>query len=167
MTNNLKSQQGFTLIELLIYTALTAIIVGMFGAILITVTRVQGDQSGSTKVTRELNFLVGALRQRINDAEIINSGGVDSLIYEPASFPGTSTTIALDGSVITVAENGESAAPLSTDQIRVDYLEFDLLTDEDSTVVQITLTVSNNTNNPDEAASKTIQTSVAPFLLAQ
>ena len=64
----MRKQAGFTLIELMIYTGLTAVIIGLFAGILITATRIQGEQGSSAQVTQELNFLMTSIKRYVSSA---------------------------------------------------------------------------------------------------
>ncbi|PIR87734.1 MAG: hypothetical protein COU10_03045 [Candidatus Harrisonbacteria bacterium CG10_big_fil_rev_8_21_14_0_10_45_28] len=165
----LSSSKGFTLIELLIYTALTAIIVGLFGAILITVTRIQGHQNSSVQITREMNFLVNAINNRVRDAHSVSSPSTNQLTINTPTYPGAPTLIYLEDSQIKVNENAVVSV-LSSSRILVDSLVFTIQADSanpSSTSVLTSITASFNTTNPQSQITRSVQTSASPLLLSE
>jgi len=167
-----KKEGGFTLIELMIYTALTAIIVGLFGAILITVTRIQGQQNSSVQIAREVNFLLNSITGRIRDAvEILTPPGDSAqLSFRTNTYPGADTLIELSDDKVFITEDGQAAAAISPDRIVVDTLNFSVLQDPvspSSTTVVISITASFDTSNPLLEVTRSVQTSVSPLLLSQ
>jgi type II secretory pathway pseudopilin PulG len=183
MTNNLsprsyqqKSNSGFTLIELVIYAGLTAIVIGLFGAILVTILRVQGEQSSSVQVSSELNFLMTTMKRHIHEARQINL--IDSmhlsLIKDESTEPITTALISYDSDLktISVTEDGlnPSVEQISSDRILIDDLVFEKfqnLSNPSSTAISIIMTASANSTDPAKKSTRTIRGTASSFLQSQ
>ncbi len=172
----MKSQRGFTLIELMIYVGLTALVMGLFAAILITVTRITGQQSSSSQVTSELSFLMTTIKREIHESlgATVNNTQV-ILIKDATTNPVTTSIINYDADAkkITIEKTGPApttASPLSTNHITVDNVLFEKMVDEtnpSSTIIRMTITASANTTNPQNQSTKTLTATAAPFILSQ
>ena len=55
---NPSTHLGFTLIEVMIYIGLTAVVIGLFGGILITATRISGEQGSSVGVGVGIQYFI-------------------------------------------------------------------------------------------------------------
>ena len=162
-----KKQAGFTLIELLIYTTLTAVIVGIFGSILVTITRIQGQQSGSTQVAREINFLMSTISSRIRDSYDITSVTANEINLLTNTYPGVVTTIKLDNNVVKIDENGSGLDALTNNNITVNSLTFTQKSDAtnpSSTIIFVEIEASNTSPTPQGAVTRTVRTGVSPLL---
>ncbi len=164
-----RTQQGFTLIELMIYTGLTAMIIGLFAGILITTTRIQGQQSSSAQVTQELNFLMTTLERYVHSATdfTVSAGHLGITIDQ-------STTKSIDlitgNHKILVTENsqsGSTATFLSSSKILIDNLTFTALQDGNSKAVQIVITASANTTNPQQMVTRVLESTAALLVQEQ
>lgn len=162
----MKRCSGFTLVEVLIYAGLTSILIGLFAGILITMTRIQGQQNASSGITSELNFLLSSIKRRINDATSIAFVSSTSIDLITATFPATTTRIFLQNNMVILEENA-APAPISSDRITIDDLQFVNLSNASSVAAQIFITASNNTANPQNALTRTVQTTAIPFVQAQ
>ncbi len=155
-------QRAFTLIELLIYTALTIIVVGLFGAILITVVRVQGTQTGTRQVTQEADFIIGTIKRQIRDSEAVTVGS-STLTITTAASSTDPTVINLSSSTIYIKEGLADRSPLATTRVIVDELTFAEKSSGNSKTVDIHLKLTYNIGNPQQAVSQTIETSQSPL----
>lgn len=168
-----KSQAGFTLVELLIYVSITAIILGMFSAILITITRVQSRETSASKNINELGFLMTEMKRLIRSAVDLNvAGGTNSsidLIISATTTPVTTLTISHvpASNSILLASNGPSGAAsstLSSSQIRVDSLTFRELSSGASKSVNISLTGTVFPNNATLKLTRTLESTAALYV---
>src|SRR5687768_10239551 len=66
--NGMKQQRGFTLIELVIYMGLMSIVVGLFAGILVTIVRIQTQQTSARQVAAELNFVLSTITRDVRDS---------------------------------------------------------------------------------------------------
>jgi len=164
------SRVGFTLIEVLIYVSLTAIVVGLLSGILITATRIQGQQTSSIDITKELSFLMSTIKRHVHSAieytttqtELtlnVGSGLEEIITYDPVL-----KTVKLN-EIDPVS--GSSESQLSSDNIVIDNLLFTDLRQGSSTAVQITITASASTTNPQNAVSRTVQSTAAVYVQEQ
>lgn len=162
----MQRQKGFTLVEVLVYAGLTSILIGLFAGILITITRIQGQQSASTNISGEMNFLLSSIKRRINDATSVVVTSSSSIDLITNSFPATTTKIFLLNTAILLDENA-NPSPLSSDRITIDDLQFVTLSTASSIAIQVIITASNSTGNPQNALTRTVQTTAIPFMQAQ
>ncbi len=165
----MKSQKGFTLIELLLYVAIFAMVSGMFTGILVIILRVQGQQSGLIEVSNQLNFAMTRIQSLIRESNPavapIPGTPPSSLIL---SIAGSSTTIKLSEMEIQVND-----VPITTGKVKVDDLKFivSTLTNPsaadlsllDAYSVEIEMTISNNTTNPQNQVTRTLKGSASPI----
>jgi type II secretory pathway pseudopilin PulG len=170
-----RDQRGFTLVELMIYTGLTAVIIGLFAGILITVTRIQGEQNSSASVTQQLNFLMNTIKRHIHSSVEYSIDEEDNsltLVIDPATSPMTTKVLSLDttGHRILLASSspdGTTTEPLSSVNIGIDELIFTDLRQGSSTAIQIVITASATTTNPQTDVSRTLQSTAAIFVQEQ
>ena len=163
----MKKNAGFTLVEVLIYAGLSSVLIGLFAGILITSTRIQGQQSASTTLTGEINFLLATIKQKIGDSTNIVFTDDDDITLTTNTYPSFPTRIFLEDGLIKLTENNQPATPLSTTKIVIDSLMFVDLSVASSQAVQIQITASSNTTNPQNAATRSVQTTASPLIQAQ
>lgn len=156
------SRNGFTLVELLIYTALTVILVGLFGGILITVVRIQGQQNGIRQTTQEADFIVSTIKNRIRSATGVTVSST-TLTLATAASSTNPTIISFASSSVYLQEGAGEAAALSTGRVIIDELTFSERASGSDTAVDIFMSVSYNTENPQQAVTQEIRTSEAPL----
>lgn len=164
-----KGSRGFTLIELLLYVAIFAMVSGMFTGILVIILRVQGQQSGLIEVSNQLNFAMNRVQSLIRESSPV----VAPVVGTPPSsltlsIAGSSTVITLSGTEIQV--NG---VPITTGKVKVDDLKFTLNTLTNPSAadlslpntysVEIEMTISNNTTNPQNQVTRTLKGSASPI----
>lgn len=171
--HRLSASSGFTLIELMVYVGLTAIVMGLFGAILITVTRIQGQQSASSQVISELSFVMTSIKRHIHESasvDVVSPGRLE-LVKDPDALPPETATILYDSTnkVIVLNEEGLDPHPgaLSTNKITIDDVVFEKFSDSNnisSVAVKISITASTNTTNPQNQVTRTLTATAAPFM---
>src|SRR3989338_232407 len=163
MFNSNKS--GFTLFEVLIYSALIGAISFLFVTILITVTKVQVRQTASTEVNQQLNFALQNIQRLIRESssvDIAAGAPISSLTLRMSAQAKDPSLIYLSSNKIYLREGTNEPSALTTNNVIVNDLRFTRISNfpgHDS--VQLDLTMSYNTQNPQQAFSKTISSAVA------
>lgn len=164
-----QSRAGFTLIELIIYVGLTAVLVGVLSTILITITRVQGQQNASSIVTQELNFLMTSFRRDIHSAKSIEAPGLAGspvssvrLVLDPTTVPATVRVISFDADqhIVTVSDEGVNptvTSQLSSSKTYINSLSFTRIGDYS---LQIELTATASTTGTD-IATRSVKTTAS------
>ncbi len=162
--------RGFTLIELLLYVAIFAMVSGMFTGILVIILRVEGQQSGLVEVSEQMNFAMNRIQSLVRESNLSSEPIVgtppSSLTLTTASG---SQTISLVGNEIQV--NG---VPITTGKVKVDNLKFTKYTITNPSAseipsllpvrtIEIEMTVSNNTTNPQNQVTRTLKSSASPI----
>lgn len=157
--------KGFSLVEILIYTAIIGIVGVLFGNILIIVTRIQNQQTSSIEVNQQMNFAMGTIQRLIRESsavEIATGTPVSNLklrTKEPAKDP---TNITLSSGKITVQQGVSAAFDLTTGSVVVNQLSFWKITSYPGRdTVQIDISISYNTQNPQQQFTKTLTSVVA------
>ena len=166
-------EKGFTLIEVMIYVGLTAMLLGLFGGILITVTRIQTQQTASAQVTQELSFLMESMKRYVRSAKTVSAGAVQLVAtIDPSTTPATTVSVDFlpaEHSVV-LTEGGPSGtmiSQLSSTKVRIEDLHFTKSADGDSTAVTISITASASTTNSAQVVTRTLESTAAPLLQAQ
>jgi Tfp pilus assembly protein PilV len=174
LTTSSAGQKGFTLIEVMIYASLTAIIIGLFGGILITATRIQGQQSSSARVTQELSFLMSSIKRIIHSGTdfALNGAHEITVVVDTDTIPPTTKKMSwsAETQAITLTEvgpGGQQISTLSSAKSIIDDLTFTELSSGSSKVVRIEITASASTTNPQQAFTRTLQSSAALLLQEQ
>ena len=162
-----SSRAGFTLVELLIYVSLSAVVIGLFGGILITATRIQGEQTSSAGVTRDLNFLVTTIRNYVHGAVSYTRDSATQVTL--ATDHGTTQTIVYlpDEMLINVIDSDGGTpvtSQLSSTNIRIDDLTFTDIRSGSSTALQFSITASASTTDPGREATRTLQSTASTLL---
>jgi type II secretory pathway component PulJ len=158
-------QKGFTLIELVIYMGLMSIVIGLFAGILVTIVRIQTQQTSSRQVSSELNFIMNTITRDIRDAQSLSvtTSTLEITTYEASTTP---TIITIENGAVAKKEGANATSTLSTDRVFADALTFTNLSSGDTQAVQVILTLAFNTENPAQEYSQTLQTTAVPLLKA-
>lgn len=159
----IRDQHGFTLIELVIYMGLLSIVVGLFAGILVTIVRIQTQQTSTRQVISELNFVMNTITRDIKDSASL-SVATNTLTIGTSVASTNPIIISIENGAITKKEGSQATSTLTTDRVVADELTFDELVSGDNQAVQIVLTFSFNTENPAQDYTQTLQTTVAPLL---
>lgn len=158
----LRTSKGFTLVELVIYVGLTTIVIGLFGGILITVVRIQSQQTSSRQVGEELAFAMNVIKRDIRDSSYISTHDTWMSLITPSS----SGEIIIDtaSGIIRKQETaGGDFLPLTTNKVTVSALSLTTLSQGSSKAVKISITMSFNTSNPQQQYTQTLQATAAPL----
>lgn len=168
------AQAGFTLIELMIYVSLTAVIVGLFGGILIVTTRIQGEQNSSVQVTQELNFLMNSIKRYVHDSTSYVISSPTQLVTETNDGVNRlSQTINYDSILkeVDLTEDDGVGAPvvsrLSSNKIHIDGLTFTDIRQGSSTAVHINIVATASTTNPVNAITRTLESTASSLVQEQ
>lgn len=153
-------QKGFTLIELVIYMGLMSIVVGLFAAILVTIVRIQTQQTSSRQVASELNFVLNTISRDVRSSQAL-SIATSTLTITTSEASTTPTIITIEDGAIAKKEGSNATSTLTTSRVIADELTFTELANGSSQAVQIILTLSFNTENPTQVYTQTLQTTAA------
>lgn len=157
-----KATKGYTLIELLIYVGLSLVVVTLFASVLITITRIQSQQNSSRIVINESNFVISTIKRSIQDATWLESHGNWMALTTPSSSP-EAIIFDVSGGVVRMQPNSTSPfQSLTTSAVVTDSLSFTDYISGSNRIVKISLTLSRNTTNPQQAATQTVETYVHP-----
>lgn len=158
-------RRGFSLLEILIYTAIIGIVGSFFSGILLSVTRIQNQQNASTEVNQQLNFVINNIQRVIRESSYVDiaTGTTATTLTlkmrDPAKDP---TIIKITGGKVTLQQGGSSPIDLTTSAVTADKLAFLKITNypgHDS--VQVDITLSHNTSNPQMQFTKSLTSAVA------
>ncbi|MBN2197627.1 discoidin domain-containing protein [Candidatus Wolfebacteria bacterium] len=169
----MKKTLGFTLIEIVIYVSIFAVVGGLATAILITATKVQQNESASSEVGGQMNFVLQTIQRLVRSSsniEIEAGIATSSLKLRMADSAKDPTCIYLESGKIKLAEgpgdNPENcvltAIDLTDDNVVVDSLNFRKITSypgHDSVSVDIQITY--NSESPDSQVERALQTAVS------
>lgn len=151
--------------EVLLYVGIFALVSGFFIGILLVVTQVQSSQTALLEVNTQLNFALQTIQRHIRDSSNINlkPGIVVNTIQirtkDPAKDP---TYIQLTAGSIEIKEGNADPVAITTSDVIVNDLQFVKYVNypgHDS--VQIDVTMTYNSLNPQQQLSKTLRSAVA------
>ncbi len=162
-SSQLKAAQGFTLIELVIYMGLMAIIVGLFAAILVTIVRIQTQETSSRQVATELNFVMNTLTRDIRDSLWIQTYGNWMSMVTPSTTPQEIIVGIERGAIAKQEVPGGPFIPLTSNKVVVDAFSLSTFQSGGDKAIQISLTLSYNTDNPTQEYTQTFQTTASPL----
>lgn len=164
----MKNQKGFTLIEILIYTSAIAIIGVSIVGILSNVITVQTKQKSSEEVTTQLNFVMQTIRRLVTESSLIDdSTGGSVLNLRMGTSTMSTTTIYSAANAVTMKIYNEttgtsSVSTLTNTKVLLDQLSFTKVSSGPGhDVVQISIQLSYNTQNPSSRAVRNLQSSIA------
>ena len=127
----MMSKKGFSLIEILIYITIIGIVGSFLSGIIVTVTRIQNQQSSSIEVNQQLNFAMTTIQRLIRESslmDIATGTPVATLklrTRDPAKDP---TIITLSNSKITLTQGAGATINLTTDTVIANQLSFRKIT---------------------------------------
>lgn len=166
----MKASRGFTLVELIIYVGLTAMVMGLFGSIIITILRVQGEQSSSTQVSTELSFIITTIKKHIHEAATVQSNGTQLSIIKNDS---NHVTVLFDIGSHSIVIADDSIGPserINSNRVNIDSALFEKLQDATnplSAAIRMTITASASSTDPGRQSTKTVRATASPFLQSQ
>ena len=158
-------RKGFSLIEVLVYTALIGIVGTLLNGILISLLRIQNKQVAATEVNQQFNFILLNVQRFVRKSDsinMVNNTPGSTLTLQMTDAAKNPTLIYKTGNTVYLKEGASSEVPLTTDDINVDSLEFTKISSATNyDLVQLTVSLSYNTQNPQRVFSKTIASAVA------
>ncbi|MFA5099157.1 MAG: tail fiber domain-containing protein [Candidatus Paceibacterota bacterium] len=174
-TQNLKPQMGFTLIELLIYTAISVIVSGLAVGTLITVTKISQNQSATTEVSGQTNFVIQRLQQLVSESSNIDidagvaTSSVKLRMQNAAKDP---TCVYLASGTVRLAEGPDTSNPancnlsaatdLTNSKVVASSLSFKKITQYPGhDTLSVDMTISYSATNPDSQVSRTLSSAIA------
>lgn len=164
--------------ELMIYVGLTAMVVGLFGAILVTILRVQGEQNSSSQVSSELNTLMTTIKRHIHETysfTAVEQHQLDLIKNPSEGLMQAFSIVYIPADGIINITDGSMPPETATEQIssnrtNIDDLTFEKIYDPanpDSLAIRISITASANTTDPARMSTRTLQATASPFLQSQ
>ena len=162
----LQNKKGFSLLEILIYTGLIAIVGTLLSGILISVMQLGNQQSASTEVNQQLNFVLQTIQRLVRDSSLVDmpsATATSSLVLRMKTPSEDPTRIYISSNKVYLQQGaGGTPAPLTNDQVLVNNLNFVKISaypGHDS--VQVDLALSYNTQNPEQSFTKSLSSAVA------
>ena len=162
----LQNKKGFSLLEILIYTGLIAIVGTLLSGILISVMQLGNQQSASTEVNQQLNFVLQTIQRLVRDSSLVDmpsATATSSLVLRMKTPSEDPTRIYISNNKVYLQQGaGGTPAPLTNDQVLVNNLNFVKISaypGHDS--VQVDLALSYNTQNPEQSFTKSLSSAVA------
>lgn len=164
MGKNLFKQSGFTLVEILVYVAIFAISATFLVAILGVVLKIQNRQSSVNEVNQQISFVNATVQRLVQTSSLVeNATGTvsNSLTLRMASPALDPTKIYLSNDVVFLQQGNSSPVSLTNANVSVDV--FSVTKHENPggpAVVQIDLSLSYNSSNPQAQVTRTARTAV-------
>ena len=163
MKNNLV--RGFTLVEVLLYVGIFALVSGFFIGILTVVTRVQSSQTALLEVNTQLNFVLQTIQRHVRDSSHIEAqpGATENTIkLRTKDLTKDPTYIGLSGTAIEIKEGSGASSTITTSDVAVNDLQFvKYVSYPGHDSVQIDISMTYNTLNPQQQVSKTLRSAIA------
>ena len=163
----MKNQKGFSLIEILIYIAIFAVTAIFLVNILTITTRIQARQSSLAELNQQIFFVASTIERLVRDSSLIeNPAGEASstLTLRMASSTLDPTKIFVDASstAIFIQEGSGQSLAITNNKVKIDRFWITKFENPGGrAVVQIDLTISNNTSNVQHQFTRTIRTAIA------
>lgn len=136
-----------------------------FITVLVSVFQAQTKQSAAAEVNGQSQFLLQTIQRYIQNASLVDMAAdvsSSSLRLRMSDASKDPTTISVSGGTIFVTEGAGAAVPLTSSRVSATALTFVKRENPGGRdIVNISFTLSYNTNNPVYAFVQTLQTSVA------
>ena len=124
----MHGRRGFTLIELLVFVAIFAVVAGVFISILVEIVIVQSQQSASTDVTQQGQYLLQQIQYDVQNARLVDmplnvaTSTLTLREFSPSSDP---TTITLVNGIAYLTQGlGGTAQALTSNRVTISNLSF-------------------------------------------
>jgi prepilin-type N-terminal cleavage/methylation domain-containing protein len=160
-----KNLGGFTLLEVLIATALFSIVIISFITILVSVTRVQVQQTSAAEVNQQSQFLLQEVQYYVGHASLIDmtaDAATTTLRLRMAASSSDPTIVTVSGGIAYLQQAGGALQPLTSSKVSISNLTFTKRSNPPShDSVDLAFTISYNTSNLQQMFSQMFQTSVA------
>lgn len=160
---------GFTLIEILIYIAIFALSATFLVAILGVVGKVQNRQTSANEVNQQISSINNTIQRLVKESSLVeNDAGVSSPTLTLRMPEGTRlgndpTKIFLENNVIYLQQGPQTASkiPLTNSNVKVE--NFSVIKYQNTggpAVVQVDLSISYNSANPQSQILRTARTAI-------
>ncbi|MBI5147972.1 MAG: prepilin-type N-terminal cleavage/methylation domain-containing protein [Parcubacteria group bacterium] len=160
-----QTQKGFSLVELIIYIAIFAVVAGAGVGILTIVLRVQSREMSSAEVVQQANFVMQTVQRLVRESSLIEmtAGGSETVLKlrmkDAAVDP---ILISSDGIAVYLKQGAGATTTLTDSQVKVDELFFRKYQNPGAhDGVTVDLSLSYNTENPQQMASRTLRSVIA------
>lgn len=184
MKSSVKSNRGFTLVELLLYVAIFAVTAGIITSVMVNAIKIQGNESGSTEVNNQLNYVLTTTQRLVQQSSEIEyayptgspttttvcstgyctlelriqgQGAANDYLYDPTFIISSSTPNGV------YLQRGATGTPvlLTNGQIVVNNMQFTIYTiPGGNSTVQVNASFSYNTANPQLSVTKTLESAI-------
>ena len=157
--------RGFTLIELLLYFALCSLMLGVLGMIGINVLESRVKAHQQEEVRYHGAYVIETLRRYIDLSDSViephPSATSSRLVLAMPDILANPTTFFVEDGIVMIEEGGQTAVPLSFEELVVsDVLFFNAMGDEGTESVGISITAEDSSHSPLTAVQATFKTTV-------
>lgn len=171
-----KAENGFSIVELLVYIAIFTVSAVFLVSILTVVTRVQLKQSSTHEVNQQVSFVGSIIKNLVQTSNLINmtAGSPTSTLNLIMSSSSIHQTLVYASGTIIYLEQRDldgvitTLLPLTDSNVTVDNF---LVTKYENPggygVVQIDLSLSYNTSNPQSQVTRSLKTAIGRISAAQ
>ncbi len=160
-----RTESGFSLVELLIYIAIFAITAVFMVAILTTITRIQNRQSTQNAVASQIDFVSNEVTQLVHTSSFVDMTvgsatttlklRMPQAVYDP-------TLVYSSGTAIYLAQGTSSPVALTNSTVTVGNFQATKYENPGGpAVVQLDISMTYNSTNPQAAVTQTLDTAIA------
>lgn len=157
-------RRGFTLIETLVYIAVFAIVATFLVMIFDVVGRIQNKQGSANEVNQQISFVGNTVSRLVKESSLVENAAGESSSSLILRMPQTAldpTRIFLENEAIYLKQGAESAVSLTDENVSVQ--DFSVVKYENPggpSVVQVDLTLSYNSDNPQAQTTRKARTAI-------
>jgi type II secretory pathway component PulJ len=123
-----RGRAGFTLIELLLFSAIFTLIIGAFIAILVSMVTIEAQQTASSQLTQQGQFLIQQLQYSIESARLVDMPqdvATGTLTLRESTSSADPTTFTLSGGIVYLQQGSTgSLQPITSNRVAVTNLSF-------------------------------------------
>lgn len=166
------SKKGFSLIELLVYVSIFAVVAGLMTAVLITILKVNQEESASVETSEQLSFVMQTISRLIRESSNIETASANSLKLRMKDSAKDPTCLYLENQTIKIIEGPDPSNPqncnlnasssLTSAKVIADKLEFSKISNYPGhDVVSVDIQLTYNSNNPQSQATRNLKSAIA------
>ncbi len=161
------NRKGFSLLEVIVYTAIIGVVGTLMTGILVSLLKIQNAQVATTEVHQQMNFVILNIQRIVRESSSIDmvtnveNGTLTLGMADSAENP---TLIYKTGTKIYLRQGISMEVPLTSNDVTVDDLQFTKISSATGyDTLKFTISMSNSTDNPQRAFTKTITSYIAHF----